>query len=418
MPLTETAIRQAKAAPRAIKLFDERGLFLLLKPSGSRYWRFKYRVNGEEKLLALGVYPDVSLKLARDRREEARRLVANGIDPGAKRQAEKLSRTDTFEAIAREWLALQEHQLSPATFKKAQWTFETLLFPRLGSQPIAMIKAPDLLAALRKIEARGTYETTHRAKQRCGQIFRYAIATGRAEHDISADLRGALAPVVTKNRAALTDPARVAELLRAIDGYRGAPTTAYALKLASRTFVRPGELRYAEWSEVEFDHAEWRIPAARMKMRELHIVPLARQVVDWLRELHAITGRGTFLFPSLQTKLRPISNNTVNVALRRLGYSRDEMTGHGFRAMASTLLNEKGWHPDVIELQLAHAERNKVRAAYNRAQRLAERRAMMQAWADYLEALAASGKDAVGSPTYSSRSGKVPADVHASRNAT
>jgi integrase len=413
MPLTETTIRHVKTVPRAIKLFDERGLFLLVKPTGSRCWRFKYRFNGKEKLLALGVYPDVPLKLARDRRDEARRLVADGIDPSAKRQAEKLSRTDTFEAIAHEWLALQEHQLSAATFKKAKWTFETLLFPRLGDRPIAAIKAPDLLATLRKIEARGTYETTHRAKQRCGQVFRFAIATGRAERDISADLRGALAPVVTKNRAALTDPSRVAELLRAIDGYRGSPTTTYALKVASRTFVRPGELRYAEWSEIDFDNAEWRIPAARMKMSELHIVPLARQVIGWLRELHSVTGRGRFLFPSLQTKLRPISENTVNVALRRLGYTRDEMTGHGFRAMASTLLNEKGWHPDVIELQLAHAERNKVRAAYNRAQRLAERRAMMQAWADYLDALASSDEEAVRSPSHPSRPGKIPTDIHA-----
>ena len=339
--------------------------------------------------------------------------MADGIDPSAKRQAEKLSRTDTFEAIAREWLALQEHQLSAATFKKAKWTFETLIFPRLGDRPIAAIKALDLLATLRKIEARGTYETTHRAKQRCGQMFRFAIATGRAERDISADLRGALASVATKNRAALTDPARVAELLRAIDGYRGSPTTTYALKVASRTFVRPGELRYAEWSEIDFDNAEWRIPAARMKMGELHIVPLARQVLDWLRELHSMTGRGKYLFPSLQTKLRPISENTVNEALRRLGYSRDEMTAHGFRAMASTLLNEKGWHPDVIELQLAHAERNKVRAAYNRAQRLAERRAMMQAWADYLDALASSDKEADRSPSHPLRLGKVPKDVHA-----
>ncbi len=413
MPLTETTIRHVKTAPRAIKLFDERGLFLLVQPTGSRCWRFKYRFNGKEKLLALGVYPDVPLKLARDRRDEARRFVADGIDLSAKRQAEKHSRTDTFGAIAREWLALQEHQLSAATFKKAKWTFETLLFPRLGDRPIAAIKAPDLLATLRKIEARGTYETTHRAKQRCGQVFRFAIATGRAERDISADLRGALAPVATKNRAALTDPSRVAELLRAIDGYRGSPTTTYALKLASRTFVRPGELRYAEWSEIDFDNAEWRIPAARMKMGELHIVPLARQVVTWLRELHSMTGRGKFLFPSLQTKLRPISENTVNVALRRLGYTRDEMTGHGFRAMASTLLNEKGWHPDVIELQLAHAERNKVRAAYNRAQRLAERRAMMQAWADYLDALVSSDEEAVRSPSHPLRLGKVPTDIHA-----
>ena len=245
---------------------------------------------------------------------------------------------------------------------------------------------------MRRIEARGAHETTHRAKQRCGQIFRYAIATGRAERDITADLRGALAPVVSKNRAALTDPAHVGELLRAIDGYHGSPRTAYALKLASRTFVRPGELRYAEWCEIDLEGAEWRIPAKRMKMGELHIVPLSRQVVELLRELHSITGRGKYLFPSLQTSLRPISENTVNVALRRLGYSKDEMTGHGFRAMASTLLNEQGWHPDLIELQLAHAERNKVRAAYNRAQRLPERRKMMQVWADYLQALTTGAK--------------------------
>lgn len=280
----------------------------------------------------------------------------------------------------------------PATFKKAQWTFEQLIFPRLGKRPIASITAPDLLATLRKIEERGTHETTHRAKQRCGQVFRYAIATNRAERDISADLRGALAPVVTRNRAAITNPTDVAALLRAIDGYRGSPTTTYALKLAARTFVRPGELRYAEWCEVDLDGAEWRIPGERMKMTELHIVPLARQVVEWLRELRSITARSKYLFPALRTLYRPTSENTVNVALRRLGYSKEEMTGHGFRAMASTLLNEQGWHPDVIELQLAHAERNKVRAAYNRAQRLPERRRMMQAWADYLDALASGAK--------------------------
>ena len=267
-----------------------------------------------------------------------------------------------------------------------------MIFPKLGKRPIAKITAPDLLGALRRIEARGAHETTHRAKQRCGQIFRYAIATGRAERDITTDLRGALAPVVSKNRAALTDPADVGELLRAIEGYHGSPRIALALKLAARTFVRPGELRYAEWGEIDLDGAEWRIPGERMKMRELHIVPLARQVIELLRELYSITGRSKYLFPSLQTSLRPISENTVNVALRRLGYSKDEMTGHGFRAMASTLLNEQGWHPDLIELQLAHAERNKVRAAYNRAQRLPERRNMMQAWADYLEALTTGAK--------------------------
>jgi integrase len=323
-------------------------------------------------LLALGVYPDVSLKLARDRREEARQLLASGIDPGAKKQAEKASRADTFEAISREWLAQQERKLAPNTQAKAKWTLETLIFPRLGERPINKITAADLLATLRKIEVRGIYETTHRAKQRCGQVFRYAIATGRAEHDITAALRGALIPVVTKNHAALTDPVRVAELLRAIDGYRGGSAAAYALKIAPLTFVRPGELRHAEWSEFDLDNAEWRIPAERMKMREQHIVPLARQAVELLRELKSISGRSHYVFPSLRSATRPMSENTVNAALRRLGYSKDEMTGHGFRSLASTLLNEQGWHPDLIELQL-----------------LVERRKMMQAWADYLAALAA-----------------------------
>lgn len=389
MPLSETAIRQAKPGPRPIKVFDGRGLYMLLSPSGTRCWRFKYRFEGREKLLALGVYPDVSLKLARDRREEARQQIASGVDPSVKRQAEKECRADTFEAIGREWLALQEKKLASVTLSKAKWMLEGFIYPRIGSRPIRKVTAPELLSALRKIEVRGTHETAHRAKQRCGQIFRYAIATGRAEHDISADLRGALAPVVSKNHAALTDPLEVGKLLRAIDGYRGSPTTAYALKLAPLTFVRPGELRYAKWSEFDLDNAEWRIPGERMKMGEQHIVPLAKQAVNLLRELHSISRRGEFVFPSLLSAARPMSENTVNTALRRLGYSKDEMTGHGFRSLASTLLNEQGWHPDLIELQLAHAERNKVRAAYNRAQRLNERKKMMQSWADHLDSLSA-----------------------------
>ncbi|MGP0056492.1 MAG: tyrosine-type recombinase/integrase, partial [Steroidobacteraceae bacterium] len=387
MPLSETAIRQAKSASKPIKMFDGRGLFLLIKRNGARGWRFKYRIDGREKLLSFGVYPDVPLKLARDRREAARQQLAAGIDPGTKRKAEKVAQGDTLEAIACEWLALQEPKLAPATFAKATWTLETLIFPGLGKRPIAKISAPDLLTVLRRIEIRGTYETAHRAKQRCGQVFRYAIATGRATHDITADLRGALAPVVTTNHAAITDPARVGELLRAIDGYRGSLVTSYALKLAPLTFVRPGELRHATWSEFDLDHAEWRIPAERMKMREQHIVPLSWQAVETLRELQSISCRSSFVFPALGNVRRPMSENTVNAALRRLGYAHDEMTGHGFRSMASTLLNEQGWHPDLIELQLAHAERNQVRAAYNRAQRLVERRKMMQAWADYLDQL-------------------------------
>ncbi len=388
--LSDVLIRAVKPRDKPYKLSDERGLYLIVTPSGSRWWRFKYSLDGREKGLSIGVYPDVPLALARKRRDEARQLIASGIDPSAKRKAEKTARGDTFKAIGDEWLALQEKKLAVATFAKATWILENLIYPRVGDRPITKITAQDLLAALRKIEVRGTHETAHRARQRCGQVFRYAVATGRAEHDITADLRGALAPVVSKNHAALTDPAEIGKLLRAIEGYRGSPTTAYALKIAPLTFVRPGELRHARWSEFDLDGAEWRIPGERMKMREQHIVPLARQAVELLRELRSISGRSDYVFPSLRSASRPMSENTVNAALRRLGYSKDEMTGHGFRSLASTLLNEQGWHPDLIELQLAHAERNKIRAAYNRAQRLSERKKMMQAWADHLDSLAAT----------------------------
>lgn len=389
--LTETAIRAAKATEKPAKLFDGGGLYLLVNPQGSRLWRLKYRIHGKEKLLAIGSYPDVPLKRAREKRDEARRLLADGIDPAAQRKAEKVANTNTFEAVAREWLVLQQKKLSVTTYDKAVWTFETLLFPFIGSQPIRKLTSPDVLSALRRIEARGRHETAHRAKQRAGQVFRYAIVTGRAEYDPIASLRGALAPVVSTSRPAITEPAQIAQLLKAIDGYAGHVSTAYALKLAPLLFVRPGELRGARWSEFELAGKEptWRIPAERMKMGEQHIVPLPSQAVELLEELRAWTGDSEFLFPSPRSLRRPISNITVNAALRRLGYASDEMCGHGFRAMASTCLNEQGWHPDLIELQLAHAERNKVRAAYNRAERLAERRKMMQAWADYLAGLKA-----------------------------
>jgi integrase len=385
--LSEIAIRAAKPREKPYKLSDERGLYLLVNPNGSRWWRFKYSRFGKERGLSLGVYPDVTLAMARKRRDEARTQLADGIDPSHKRKAEKISNANTFRAIAEEWLALQKDKLHVRTYDKARYQLESFVYPRLGDTPITKITAPDLLAALRKIEVRGAHETAHRTKQRCGQIFRYAIATGRAEQDVSVHLRGALAPVVTKNRAALTDPAEVGQLLRAIEGYSGISVTAYALKLAPLTFVRPSELRLAQWCEFDLENAEWRIPAERMKMGDLHIVPLSRQAVELFKELRSISGAGEYVFSSLRSARRPMSNNTVNAALRRLGYAKDEMTGHGFRALASTLLNEQGWHPDLIELQLAHAERNKVRAAYNRAQRLPERRKMMQTWADYLDAL-------------------------------
>lgn len=394
MSLTDTAVKATKPREKAYKLFDERGLYLLVTPAGARLWRFKYRLAGREKLLALGAYPDVSLRQARDRREDARRLVADGIDPSARRQAEKAAGADTFEAIAREWLALLAAKLEPATIKRTRERLETWIFTGIGRTPIRDIKAADVLLLLRRIEARGRHDTAHRARADCARIFRHAVATGRAERDPTSDLKGALAPVKTRHFAAITEPGQVGELLRALDGYRGQPSTEIALKLAPLLFVRPGELRAAEWAEFSLEgaHPEWRIPAARMKMREAHVVPLSRQALALLRELEPLTGGGRLLFPTIQDPARPMSNNTMNVALRRLGYTREQMTSHGFRSLASTLLNEQGWHPDLIELQLAHKERNETRSAYNRATRLTERRKMMQAWSDYLDGLRAGGK--------------------------
>jgi integrase len=389
--LSDTVVRNAKPREKPYKLSDGRGLYMLVNPSGSRWWRFKYLRNGKERGISFGVYPDVSLALARKRREEARTLLAEGGDPSEKKKAEKVAGSNSFRAIAEEWFGLQEGKLAPITLSKARRMLESFIYPRLGNLPVSKLTAPELLSALRRIEVRGTNETAHRAKQRCGQILRYAIATGRAEQDVSAFLRGALAPVASSHHAAITEPGQVGQLLQAIKGYSGDAVTGYALKLSPLLFVRPGELRLARWLEFDLHSAEWRIPGERMKMRQLHIVPLARQAVELLRELHGISGVYEYAFSSLRSRKRPMSNNTVNAALRRLGYSHDEMTGHGFRTLASTLLNEQGWNPDLIELQLAHAERNKVRAAYNRAQRLPERRKMMQAWADYLDRLRDAG---------------------------
>jgi integrase len=389
MSLTETAIKAAKPAAKPYKLFDEKGLYLLVNPRGGRLWRLKYRVAGREKLLAIGSYPDLSLVKARDRRDDARRLLVDQIDPSARKKAERLAQADTFEGIAREWLELQKNGLSEKTYLRKLGWLEDFLFPYLGRHPIAKITAPDLLAALKRIEARGFRETAHRARSTASNVLRFAVSSGRAERDISTDLRGALAPVVTTNRAAITVPAHIGQLLRSIYLYRGQRTTESALKLAPLLFVRPTELRAAEWSEfhLEAEHPEWRIPASRMKMAEEHVVPLPHQAIAILRDLAPITSSGRYVFPSLRGAHRPISENTVNFALRSMGYSGEQITGHGFRAMASTCLNEQGFPPDVIELQLAHSERNEVRAAYNRAKRIPERRAMMQSWADYLDRL-------------------------------
>ncbi len=404
MPLTDTALRSAKPREKPFKLFDGGGLHLLVNPAGGKWWRWKYRFGGKAKLLSFGVYPDVSLKAARDKRDDARKQLAAGIDPGQARKAEKQAQAgaESFEAIAREWHAKFAPGWVDSHGDRILRRLEKDIFPWIGKRPIVEIKAPELLAVLRRIESRGALETTHRAMQNCGQVFRYAVATGRAESDPTGDLRGALPPPKEKHHASIIEPKRVAELLRAIDTYQGFFATKCALRLAPLVFVRPGELRKAQWLEIDLEMAEWRIPAERMKMREQHIVPLSRQAVEVLRELEPLTSREMlarpnaprFVFPSARTSERPMSENAILAALRRMGYTNEEMTGHGFRSMASTLLHEQGWNHQVIERQLAHAERNAVSAAYNFAEHLPERRKMMQAWADYLDGLKA-GADVI-----------------------
>jgi len=395
--LTDTAIRKAKPADKARKLADGGGMYLLIKPDDGRYWRMDYRFGGKRKTLALGVYPTVTLADARQRREDARRLLANGTDPGEVRAAEKAAAAvaaalsvDTFEAAARHWLKKREASGDTAetTLVKDRWRLETYLYPVIGARPIAEITARELRDTLRPIEESGKQETASRVKITAGQVFRWAVLEGMAETDPTAPLRGLFTTPTPTHRAALTDPAKIGELLRAIDRFTGRLTTLSALKLAPLTFVRPGELRKAEWSEFDLDGGIWRIPAASMKMKAAHLVPLSAQAVEVLRDLHPLTGSGVLVFPAIGTSGKPMSENTVNQALRRLGYAKDEMTGHGFRSMAATRLNEMGWNADAIERQLAHAESNKVRAAYTHAaQYLDERTRMMQAWADYLDGL-------------------------------
>ncbi|MEW9570232.1 tyrosine-type recombinase/integrase [Rhodanobacter sp. Si-c] len=398
MALTDTAIRKAAPHQKPYKLSDGGGMYLEVMPTGAKYWRLKYRIAGREKRFALGVYPVVSLASARQGREEARKLLVQGVDPSAARQEAKQARAeviamaaDTFEAVGREWMGRQE--VAEVTANKTRWILETFLFPEIGSRPISEITPRELLAALRKIEESGKLETAKRAKIKAGQIFRYAVLEGKVKTDPTTSLRGALKPPKNRHHAAITDPVQVGELLRAIEGFNGQPVTLAALKLAPLVFVRPGELRQAEWAEIDLDGAMWRIPPERMKMNAAHLVPLSKQVLTILRDLHPLTGEGRYVFPGLRSASRPMSENTVNAALRRLGYSGEEMTGHGFRSIAATRLNEMGWNADAIERQLAHSESNKVREAYTHtAQYLDERKRMMQAWADYLDALRAGGK--------------------------
>ena len=391
--LTDQAIRRANAAERPRKLFDGYGLFLLVSPSGGKWWRLKYRFGGKAKTLSLGVYPTIGLKQARELAYKARQTLARGVDPGAERKAEKARRSgaESFEGVAREWFKRFSRDWTPEHAETVIQRLEKNVFPWLGTRPVGEIAAPELLAVLRRIEARGALEVAHRVGQICGQVFRYAVSTGRAPRDISADLRGALPASPERHHAALTKPSDVAGLMRAIDGYKGSFIVRCALRLLALTFVRPGELRKAEWSEFDLDENIWRIGAERMKMRREHLVPLSRQALEVLHELQALTGNGRYLFPGARSANRPMSENTIVAALRYMGYGRGQVTAHGFRTMASTLLNEMGWPPDAIERQLAHAERDEVRGAYNRAEYLSERRRMMQAWADYLDGLARGG---------------------------
>jgi len=390
MPLTDTAIRNASLQEKQYKLSDERGLYLLVNKAG-KYFRLDYRFAKKRKTLALGVYPEVSLKEARKRRDDARKMIAASIDPVQHRKLTKAMQAEqaenSFEAIAREWHLKFSSRWAASHANKIIRRFELYVFPWIGNRPIAEITAPELLTILRRIENRGISETAHRTKQNCGQVFRYAVATGRTERDPSADLKGALAPAKHERMATITEPKKIGELLRTIDSYEGTFIAKYALMLAPLVFVRPGELRHAEWAEIDLEANEWRIPADKMKMKEPHIVPLAKQAVGILKEIQPLTGQGRYVFPSIRTSSRPMSENTVLAALRRMGYTKEEMTGHGFRAMASTVLHEQGWPSDVIERQLAHGERNSIKAAYNHAQHLPERQRMMQAWADYLDSL-------------------------------
>lgn len=390
--LTTRAIKDAAPAARPYRLADGKGLVLEVTAEGHKRWRFRYRFGNREKMLSLGVFPDVPLSEARERRRKARLLLDNNVDPSAARKAARAAQADpeepTFEAVAREWYALHADSWNAKHAERVLGRLQKYIFPVVGAQPVADIRAPELLRAVRRVEARGVLETAHRALRSCSQVFRYAIATGRADRDPAADLRGALKPARGGHFAAITDPAQLGALLRAIDGYSGTPLTRIALQLAPLVFARPGELRGAEWAEVDLDEALWTIPAARMKSSRDHLVPLADQAVALFREAEAFSGGGRFVFPSLRGAKRPISDMTLSAALRRLGYTGEQVTLHGFRATARTLLDEVlHFRPDYIEHQLAHAVRDPLGRAYNRTQFLPERRAMMQRWADYLDAL-------------------------------
>ncbi len=400
MKLKDTKVKNAKAKDKPYKLTDGDGMYLLIKPKAnngtSKLWRFDYRINGKRKTMAFGTYPEVSLERARAKRKDAREKIADGIDPASQQKVEAL-RSTAFESVALDWHSKKSADWVPSHQKKIKRRLEKDLFPYIGDRPIAEIEAPELLEVLRRIESRGALEMAHRARVTAGQVFRYAIATGAATRDISQDLRGALASRKVKHHASITDPAEIGKLLQVIDGYTGDAVTRAALKLSPHVFVRPGELRHAEWCEFDLTGTAsdiggtgpvWTIPAEKMKMRSPHIVPLSPQAVAILEDVQKLTGGGKYVFPGARSAQRPMSENTVNAALRRCGYTKEEMTAHGFRSMASTRLYESDmWPGDVIEIQLAHTERNSVKAAYNYAQHLQQRQKMMQWWSKYLAQL-------------------------------
>ena len=392
MPLTATAVKQAKPREKDYKLADGGGLFLLIKKNGSKYWRLKYRFTGKEKLLALGVYPSISLADSRELREEARKLIANNVDPNEVKRAQKANQgeaeANSFKVIATEWFNQRMNDKSQGHQRRVWRALEKDLFISLANRPIANITPPDLLTTLRKIESRGAIETAHRAKQIAGQIFRYASATGRIERDPSADLKGALQLRTKTHLAAIVDPKEVGKLLVAIDSYQGTTSVMAALKLSPLLFCRPGELRQMEWTEINWEEERWELSAKKMKMKEPHIVPLSKQVVEILLELQRLTGRGRYVFPSARGASRPLSENGVRTALRTMGYDNQTMTPHGFRAMARTILDEVlGYRIEWIECQLAHAVKDANGRAYNRTSYLVQRKEMMQKWANYLDNL-------------------------------
>jgi len=397
IPLTDLQIKKVKFREKQYKMHDGGGLFLIVTPTGGRWWRFKYRYNGKEKTLSLGTYPEIKLSDARKLREEARTHVAKGIDPSELRKATKATQAESaansLEVVAREWIGKQSENWSPANTEIVTRLLTVNVFPWIGKKPIVEVKAPELLNVLRRMEDRGILDSAHRTRAICGQIFRYAIATGRANHDVAADLRGALASPKKKHLASITDPKEVAALLRAIDSLTGTFIVKCAMRLAPLVFVRPGELRQAEWAEINLDKAEWNIPAEKMKTKQPHLVPLSTQAVAILKEIQPLTGSTRYVFHSTRTVNKPMSDMALSAALRRMGYAQGEMTPHGFRAMARTILDEiLQVRPDFIEHQLAHAVRDPNGRAYNRTAHLEERRKMMQQWADYLDGLKAGAK--------------------------